>query len=275
MEFERKSVDMEDGPWQPRLANLTWVDVREFLQRTDTVIIPVGATEQHGPHLPLCTDSANIQAVAEMAARLERVFVAPTLVYGVSDNHMAFTGTITLRPRTLIDLILDIVRSLHRHGFRRLLLLNGHGGNNDAVGVAAQELRAALPDTVIAVADLAAFIYDGYEPVSRIIYHADEGETSHSLVVTPDLVRMDRALSDVGGSFLTYYRRYVQKEGDMTGRVSYGLPPTDSLSASGIMGDASAATVDAGARMHEVAVNGLCRILQDLKRTAATGDKSS
>lgn len=266
---------MKESAWRPRLADLSWVDVKAGLQETDIVIVPVGAIEQHGPHLPLATDSFNIEAVAEEAAELERVFVAPTLVYGVSDNHMAFSGTVTLRPRTLIDLIVDVAGSLSRHGFRRILLLNGHSGNDSAIGVAAQELRASLRGTVIAVSGLAAFVYDGYAPRSGIVYHADEGETAHSLAVTPELVRMDRAAKEVTPPFLSYYRRYAAEGGEMTGVVSYGLPPTDALSTSGIMGDASAATAGAGQRMHEVAVSGLRRILGDLKRTPVDGDRGT
>ncbi len=258
--------------WRPRLGELTWEEVKEGLQHTDLIVIPVGATEQHGPHLPLCTDSMNIQTVAEEAAHIERVFVAPTLVYGVSDNHMAFAGTISLRPRTLIDLLLDVARSLHSHGFRRLLLLNGHGGNIDSMGVAAHELRAALPEAVVAFSDLVGFVYDGYEPTSGIIYHADEGETAHSLAVAPNLVKMDRAVGEVTDAFGTYYARYFAAVGEMSGLISYGLPPTDIMTASGVMGDATAATLEAGERMHEVAVRGLCRIVQDLKASRPFGE---
>lgn len=254
--------------WRPRLGELTWAEVKAGLEQTNLIIIPVGATEQHGPHLPLCTDSMNIQAVAEDAALLERVFVAPTVVYGVSDNHMSFAGTVSLRPRTLIDLVFDVGRSLHSHGFWRLLLLNGHGGNLDSMGVAAHELRAALPDAVVAFSDLVGFVYDGYEPTSRIIYHADEGETAHSLAVAPDLVRMDRAVTEVSQGFAAYYGRYYAKGGEMAGRTNYGLPPTDIMTTSGVMGDAAAATLEAGKRMHEVAVNGLRGIVQDLKARA-------
>src|SRR5438067_67145 len=104
-------------------------ELRSRLGVTDVVIIPVGATEQHGPHLPLCTDSINIEAVAEDAARAETVLVAPTITYGVSENHLAFCGTIAVRPQTLTAVLVDIGESILSHGFSRLLLLNGHGGN--------------------------------------------------------------------------------------------------------------------------------------------------
>ncbi len=256
---------MTETAWQPRLAELTSPELKERMRETDAVIIPVGAIEQHGPHLPLCTDSVNIQAVAEDAARLERVFVAPTLVYGVSDNHMAFCGTISLTPQTLIDVLKDIGDSVLQHGFRRLLLLNGHGGNYDAMGLAGHELRLSHPDAVIAFTDVVSFIYDGYEPTSGVIYHADEGETAHTLAVAPGLVRMDRAVKDVTRSFISYYQRYYSRGGPMAGRVSYGVPPTETLTTTGVMGDATAATREAGERMHAVAVEGLRGILKDLK----------
>jgi creatinine amidohydrolase len=256
---------MSDDSWRPRVAELSWTELQKKMGETDIVVIPVGAIEQHGPHLPLCTDSMNIQSVAEDAARLERVFVAPTVVYGVSDNHMAFCGTISLKPQTLINVLVDIGTSLFVHGFRRLLFLNGHGGNYDAMGVAAHELRLAHRDAVVALSDVVGFIYDSYVPTSGIIYHADEGETAHSLAVAPDLVRMDRAVRDISKSFSAYYERYYAKNGPMTGRISYGVPPTETLTTSGVMGDASAATREAGDRMHMVAVDGLRKILRDLK----------
>jgi creatinine amidohydrolase len=260
------AADIAGEEWQPRLAELTSPELRSRLSATDVVIIPVGATEQHGPHLPLCTDSINIQAVAEDAARMERVLVAPTVVYGVSDNHMAFCGTISLRSQTLIAVLLDVGESLLRHGFRRLLLLNGHGGNFDAMGVAAHEFRLSHPQVVVAFTDVVSFIYEGYEPASKIVYHADEGETAHTLAVAPELVRMDRAVREVTPAFGDYYRRYYAAGGEMTGRVSYGLPPTEMLSSSGVMGDATAATPEAGSRMHAVAVAGLRGVLEDLKK---------
>ena len=120
---------------------MTSPGLRSRLSDTDLVIIPVGATEQHGPHLPLCTDSINIEAVAEDAARAETVLVAPTITYGVSENHLAFCGTIAVRPQTLTAVLVDIGESLLSHGFSRLLLLNGHGGNYEAMALAAHELR--------------------------------------------------------------------------------------------------------------------------------------
>ncbi|PZR70339.1 MAG: hypothetical protein DLM66_04055 [Candidatus Dormiibacter spiritus] len=252
-------------PWQPRLEELSWPEVKELLTATDTVIIPVGATEQHGPHLPLCTDSMNIRALAEDAAREEMVLVAPTIAYGVSDNHLMFSGTIALRPQTLVSLLIDVGTSLLSHGFRRLLLLNGHGGNYDTMGTAAHELHQAQRDAIVALTDIVSFVYDGYVPASGIIYHADEGETSHALAVAPDLVRMERAVKEVSGPFSAFYHRYYAQGGQMTGRVSYGPPSTESLSTSGVMGDATAATREAGERMHRVAVDGLRHILQDVK----------
>jgi len=257
-----------DG-WQPRLADMTSPELRARLDATDLVIIPVGATEQHGPHLPLCTDSINIAAVAEDAARAENVLVAPTIPYGVSENHLAYCGTIAVRPQTLTALLVDIGQGLLSHGFSRLLLLNGHGGNYEAMALAAHELRRLHADAVIGLTDLASFVYDGYEPASRIIYHADEGETAHTLAVAPQLVRMERAVREVTDSFNDYYHRYYAGDGEMTGRLSYGVPRTETMTRSGVMGDATLATPEAGQRMHAVAVSGLCAIVRDVKSRQA------
>ena len=116
-----------------------------------------------------------------------------------------------------------------------------------------------------------SFIYDGYEPTSGIIYHADEGETAHTLAVAPELVRMDLAVKEISPSFDSYYHRYYARGGQMTGRVSYGVPPTETLTTTGVMGDATAATKEAGRQMHAVAVEGLRNILKDLRaRTPLT-----
>jgi len=256
---------MNAGAWQPRLADMTSPGLRSRLSDTDLVIIPVGATEQHGPHLPLCTDSINIESVAEDAARAERVLVAPTLTYGVSDNHLAFCGTIAVRPQTLAAVLVDIGESLLGHGFSRLLLLNGHSGNYEAMALAAHELRRLHGDAVIGLTDLASFVYDGYEPTSRIIYHADEGETAHTLAVAPQLVHMELAVREVTDPFSDYYNRYCAGDGEMTGRLSYGVPHTETMTRSGVMGDATEATAEAGRRMHAVAVDGLCAIVRDVK----------
>ena len=112
----------------------SWKEI-ELLNRNETlIIIPTGAIEQHGPHLPIDTDIYNSTTISEIVAQTflgksETVLVAPPIWWGTSPHHLGFPGTISLRPETFSSIIFDIVSSLLPHGFYRFLLLNGHGGN--------------------------------------------------------------------------------------------------------------------------------------------------
>jgi creatinine amidohydrolase len=253
-----------------RLEELTWEEAAGRLAADPDLVImlPVGSTEQHGPHLPLGTDSINVDHLcAEAAGRLDGVLMAPCVSYGIAHNHIDFQGTVTLEPETLIQLTLDILRSLYSHGFRRFLIVNGHGGNNDTLDVAAIKARKEMGDAVIGHCYSGALARTGAAAVSEsgIQYHADEAETSKTLAVRPDLVRLDKAKRDVSPAFDAYYHRYYAPGGDMTGLVSYGLPPTICLSQSGVMGDAGVANAEKGAHIVESYLETLVTILRDVR----------
>ncbi len=131
-----------------RLENLNWMDVQRYLQRDDRLILILGACEQHG-YLSLLTDVKIPLALADAAAQQTGVLIAPPLNFGVSPYFLAYPGTLSLRASTLLDIAEDLVRSAYHHGFRRMLALNGHGGN-DAVRLRLYELANQLPDLRIA-----------------------------------------------------------------------------------------------------------------------------
>ncbi len=178
---------------------MTWTDVRDYLARGyDTVVFGVGATEQHGPHLPIGTDALLGWASAVGVARaLGNALVAPTIRPGRSDHHMDFPGTITLRHATLVDVIVDYCTSLARHGFRNIVVLSAHGGNHDTVRVACQEARRVVTKGVriIPICDLPSYSRaPGVIPDPHAEgYHANKMETSQILHIAPDLVHMERA----------------------------------------------------------------------------------
>lgn len=116
-----------------RIEDLNWMDVERYLQQEDRIMIVLGATEQHG-YLSLASDSLIPMALADAASQQTGVLVAPPLNFGVSPYFMTYPGTISLRVSTLLDAAEDIVRSLYGHGFRRMLVLNGHGGNDPVRG---------------------------------------------------------------------------------------------------------------------------------------------
>ncbi|CAN0606635.1 unnamed protein product, partial [Ectocarpus sp. 12 AP-2014] len=119
---------------------LTWEDVRDA-DKDRVVILNVSATEDHGPHMPLDTDTVLGMAVAEGVARAapDEVFVMPPVPYGFNEHHKDFPGVIWIQPETLIAFVTDITKSLAHHGFRRILLLNSHGSNHPCLDLAARK----------------------------------------------------------------------------------------------------------------------------------------
>jgi creatinine amidohydrolase len=116
-----------------RLEDLNWMDVDEYLKHEDRLILVLGTIEQHG-YLSLATDVKIPQALADAAANQTRVLVAPPVNYGVSPYFATYPGTLSIRLSTFLDTVEDIIRAAYRHGFRRILVLNGHGGNDPARG---------------------------------------------------------------------------------------------------------------------------------------------
>jgi creatinine amidohydrolase len=179
------------------LEELCWPDVAAYLEHDDRIILPAGSTEQHGRHLPLGTDAMVPTALAHRLAERTGVLVAPTLAYGMSLHHLGFPGSVSLRPETLAHALEDILRSLYRHGFWRVLLLNGHGGNTAPFQVALANVMADLPELAVRVRQW------WREPaVDEVIRetigepglgHADAGETAPMLALFPSLVRLERA----------------------------------------------------------------------------------
>ena len=169
------------------LADLTWTEVRELAPQVRVVLLPVGSCEQHGHGMALATDITLATAVCrEVSRRLyPSVLVAPPMPWGLSDHHLGFPGTISLHPETFYAVIRDVITSLLGHGFRRFLLVNGHGGNIALDDVVCVRLRRETD--VDFVAALTYFLLSP-EPVG----HAGEVEASYALALAPELVKPAR-----------------------------------------------------------------------------------
>ncbi len=126
-----------------QLALSTWQEVEDYLRSSRSIIIPIGSTEQHGPNGLIGTDHLDAEFVARGVSDEIGCLMAPTLSIGMSQHHLGFAGSITLRPSTLIALVGDVVTSLMKHGFERFLFINGHGGNIATVTAAFDEIYAA------------------------------------------------------------------------------------------------------------------------------------
>jgi creatinine amidohydrolase len=194
------SVPQPPSIW---LQELTWQEVEAYLRVRDTILVPFGTTEQHGPAGPLGLDSYVAIALAEDSARKAGVLSAPPVWYGDSSHHLGFPGTISLRTETLIEVVYDIVRSLARHGFKRMLFINGHKGTNlAALTSAARNIREfELRGVRTAVADpmyLARGIAGRLKHANE--HHAGELEVSHVLYKFPHTIRTEK-LSDATCDF--------------------------------------------------------------------------
>jgi creatinine amidohydrolase len=228
-----------------RLAEMTSPEVtRTVAAGATTVIWPLGATEQHGPHLPLGTDTFRAVDLAErLAAQLPGALIAPALPIGCSDEHSGFAGLLSFAHVTLAQLIVDCARHMAAWGVRRLILLSAHGGNVRALALAAEQLARELPQlqvwtpgdmTAIGEALLAEAGADGITPEMAGL-HAGEAETSEMLRLQPHLVRMDRAAPGYIGD-MEAILPYLQGE---------GLRP---VTPNGVLGDPRPARAERGER---------------------------
>ncbi|MCP3866507.1 MAG: creatininase family protein [Gammaproteobacteria bacterium] len=125
-----------------KLHMMTWKEVESYLKHSKGIIIPIGSTEQHGPTGLIGTDCICPTVIAERVGEEDGILVGPTINLGMAQHHLAFPGTVSLRPGTLIALLQDYVNSLRLNGFRRFYFLNGHGGNINTVQAAFAEIYA-------------------------------------------------------------------------------------------------------------------------------------
>ncbi len=189
------------------LVDLTYVDIQEYLRTKDTILIPMASTEQHGPHLPLKTDTVTAEEVSRRVAEQIQVLYTPCIWMGYSPQHMyapgAGRGTITVRAQTLLAVMYDVARSLIHHGFNRLIFINGHGSNVKVVDPVLRRLRyetGALIGFVKPYMENYVGILKGLmenPPEETPGWHASELETSqmlaHDRVKGTHYVRMERA----------------------------------------------------------------------------------
>ena len=251
-------------PPQRFFAYLTWTEIEQLPDKANTVLVqPVGAVEQHGPHLPLIVDSAiGLGVLGEALTRLSAeipVYVLPPLHYGKSNEHRHFPGTISISANTLLSTLMDIGESLYAAGFRKLVLMNSHGGQPQVMEIAATDLHARYEDFWL----FPIFTWRVTQEHKRLLserevqeaMHAGDAETSLMFVLLPEWVQMNQAV-----------REYPPPQPGMLaskGGVTFSWLTQD-LSDSGVVGDATAASRQKGERILDLLAEGWCELLQEV-----------
>ena len=242
-------------------AELNWPDVEKRLKKVDMALLPVGAIEQHGPHLPLDTDAFDADYLARRVAEAcsePKPLVLPLISYGVSYHHDEFKGTLSITNRTLSGMVYDIGMSAAKNGINKLIIINGHGGNSPALNYAAQMInRDAGIFVCIDTGETSDVDISAITETSNDV-HSGEIETSTALAVRPHLVKMDRARKLVPG-FSSRYLDFSSKRS-----VSW-YAYTKRFSSTGVMGDPTKATAEKGEKMWKIMITHLVSLVEDLK----------
>jgi creatinine amidohydrolase len=243
-----------------RYNRLTWPEINEAIAMQKVVILPTGSTEQHGRHLPLDTDVFLCESVClEVGRRApDRVLVLPPISYGLNLHHIDFPGTIHIEPEIFIAFCLNITKSVAYHGFKKILIVNGHGSNSPLVDLVARKTVLATDSLCFAVNywSLAMKAFNGVKE-TEVMAHADEFETSLYLYVGRDRVRMDMAAPDNDrvGNYVSSDSTNIVRFNDFWGRWT-------SL---GVHGDPTKATPEKGKVIFEAAVSGLIDVTDEIR----------
>ena len=242
---------------------LTWPEIEEKLQVVDTAILPCGAIEQHGPHLPVDIDYFDATYLANKVAEAcsdPKPLVLPPIPYGVSYHHEDFKGTLSVTNESLSRFVYDIGMSLAKNGIKKIIILNGHGDNAPTLSFAAQMINRDAEIFVCVDTGETSDIdmYDLIDTHNDI--HAGEIETSTTMAVRPEMVQMDKAVNETL-KFGSTYLDYTSDRG-----VAWYVR-TKRISESGIMGDPTKATVEKGKKMWEIMIAHLVKFVEEIKKS--------
>jgi creatinine amidohydrolase len=256
-------------PPQRFFPYLTWTEIEAMPDKENVVIVqPIGAIEQHGSHLPLAVDAAISLAVLgktlTQLSDLIPAYALPCLYYGKSNEHWHFPGTITLSAQTLLAVLMEMAESLYRAGFRKLVLMNSHGGQPQVLEIAARDLHQKYDDFAVfplftwnvpTVSAIAKTLFTPQELTLGI--HAGDVETSLLLAILPEQVNRDRAVCE--------YPLGEPRSGllSMEGALPFAWVTRD-LSRSGVIGDATTATPEKGEKLLQALTQGWEQVIEEV-----------
>ncbi|MBX9976596.1 creatininase family protein [Cytobacillus firmus] len=245
------------------LARLTSTQINELNKLDSLVILPIGAMEQHGPHLPVFTDTLLAETLLENAFNYisedANIWVLPPLPYGKSNEHCGRPGTVSLSSSTLQSIVMDIGKSIKQSGFKRLVLFNAHGGNHDLLNLMAREVRLET-DLMVFRVNVGSLEIDESlisEQESVLGIHGGDYETSMILASYPEWVNIGEVVGEYPN--LSDYSEYLSFQ---KGNFAWTI---NDMSSTGILGDARSATKEKGKILYESQGKQLAKILMVMK----------
>ena len=261
LSFSMLALAQEEG--KPLvLQEMTWTDVRDYLGKCDMVIIPIGSTEQHGPHLPLGTDYYEAMGMSRLISAQTGVVVAPVLLAGYSVYHSGFPGTLSLKPETMEQVLFETAEMLMRYGFRRFMFFNYHGGNNIVQQKVMHRINHTTEAIAVAIGGGSPIQKGSYQEKGEVLdQHAGIGETSLMLHLKPELVKMERAEKSK--------MNYTEKMGELF-MLTQQYP--DLLIVLSSLQGVPVETKKGGAS-HELSSNGIWSLSDPNKATKERGEK--
>jgi creatinine amidohydrolase len=251
------------------LENLTFKEVDALDREKTLVLIPFGSMEQHGPHIPIGEDTMVANAITEGALKKIgdkiSILALPAIPIGQSPEHMDFPGTLTFSAETYLAVIKDICTSVAHHGFKKIVLVNGHGGNPPALTAAGFDLRFTHGLSIFLFNAWAFIPFMGQELVEReaprnIDFHGGELETSVMLALDPELVHMEWGVDETNPKFAQ------GKLITFTGPVFVNWNSKYDVAPSGISGQPSYGTAQKGKKIMDYLIESLCQTLEEIDK---------
>ena len=254
-------------PNKHRYEEFTWPEIREAVAQKRVAVLPVGTVEQHGPHLPLITDVLTATEMSRLAVERipQEAVLMPPVFYSFNEHHLDFPGTIAVEGQTIVNYVTDIGKSLAHHGFRKILLVNGHGSNVPFLDVAARNITnksdaicAMVPWWNLVPKDLLKELRESEYPGGMA--HGCELETSVLLYLRGDLVQMDKAEKDISFQATEFFYWDLQAPSPVFFQEWFSR-----YSRTGTVGDPTKASKEKGKRFVEAVVERLVALLKEFR----------
>jgi creatinine amidohydrolase len=250
-----------------RYEEFTWPEIRHAVAGNRVAVLPVGTVEQHGPHLPLVTDVLTATEMSRMAVERapEKAVLLPPVYYSFNEHHLDFPGTIAVAGETIIRYVTDIGRSLAHHGFRKILLVNGHGSNVPFLDIAARNITNET-DAICAMVSwwslipkaLFAELRESEKPGGMA--HGCELETSVLLHLRPELVQMELAEKDISFAPTEFFYWDLETPSPVQFQEWFSR-----YSRTGTVGDPTKATAEKGSKFVAAVVERMCALIGDFR----------